>query len=133
MKISCLPVSFFGDIISGRITLGEWARMAYISGLDGVDISILFIKSRTPKYLNQLRKEIEDAEMQIIMITAYPDFTHPKRIQRKRELEYFRGDIALASELGAKYVRVTRTTKAMTETLVTSNASAATLRERRLT
>ena len=40
------------------------------------------------------------------MVTAYPDFTHPDRLQREREFEYLRRDIALSSEIGAKYLRV---------------------------
>jgi hypothetical protein len=40
MKLSCLPVSFFSDIIEGRMTLGEWARIGASLGLDAVDFSI---------------------------------------------------------------------------------------------
>ena len=41
------------------------------------------------------------------MITTYPDFSHPDRLQRERELEYLRADIAVASYMGARYLRVT--------------------------
>ncbi len=42
MKLSCLPVSFFSDIIEGRMSVFEWAQMGASLGLDAIDISILF-------------------------------------------------------------------------------------------
>lgn len=106
MKLSCLPVSFFDEIISGKMSLGEWARIGREAGLDAVDYSMLFVKAHTPVYLREIRKEIEKEGMQLAMITTYPDFSHPDRLQRERELEYLKADIAVTSELGAKYLRV---------------------------
>lgn len=106
MKLSCLPVSFFTNIISGEMSLGEWAIIAREAGLDAIDLSILFVKAHTPVYLHQARNEIENEGMSIAMITTYPDFSHPDRHQRDRELAYLISDIAVASQLGAKYLRV---------------------------
>ena len=107
MKISCLPVSLFGDIIGGKITIREWLRIGREMGLDAVDLSILLIENRTPRYLEGLKDQIMEEDIGIAMITCYPDFTYPDLWQRERELDYCFADIAAASELGAKYVRVT--------------------------
>lgn len=40
-------------------------------------------------------------------VGTHSDLTHPDGVQRRRELDYLRADIALASQLGARYVRVT--------------------------
>jgi sugar phosphate isomerase/epimerase len=106
MKISLIPVSFFEDIVSGNMTVGEWARIGKDVGLDGIDMSINFIKNHNPVYLGEIKKELSDAGIPLIMITAYPDFTHPDQLQREREFEYLKHDIALSSELGARYLRV---------------------------
>jgi sugar phosphate isomerase/epimerase len=106
MKLSCLPVSLFSAIISRRMSIVEWAELGRRCGLDGIDMSLLFIESHAPSYLGKLKRELADAGMPVIMTAAYPDFTHPEALQRKRELEYLRRDIALSSELGARYVRV---------------------------
>ncbi len=106
MKISCLPVSIFGPLSNGEMSIPEWAEHGKRMGYDGVDISIMFIKNRTPVYLNQLKKEIEAAGIPIVMMTTYPDFTHPDPVQRKREFDYLIHDIALCSELGIKYLRI---------------------------
>jgi sugar phosphate isomerase/epimerase len=102
-----LPVSFFSDIIEGRMTVGEWARMAAEIGLDAIDLSILFVPDHTPAALAELRQEIEDAGMSVTMVTSYPDFTHPDPAQRKRELQIEVEAVRAAAALRAKYVRVT--------------------------
>ena len=43
MKLSCLPVSFFADIIEGRMSVEQWARLGADLKLDAVDLSILFL------------------------------------------------------------------------------------------
>jgi sugar phosphate isomerase/epimerase len=40
------------------------------------------------------------------MMTTYPDFTHPDKTQRERELAYLKADVALCSEIGIKYLRI---------------------------
>ena len=106
MKISCLPVSLFGDICSGKMTLSEWARTAKKIGYDGIDISIMFLENRTPTYLKKLKEELEEIGIPIVMMTTYPDFTHPSSVQRERELLYLKGDVALCSEIVIQYLRI---------------------------
>ncbi len=107
MKLSCLPVSYFPQIIGGQMSVGQWAHEAAGLGLDAIDISILFVKEYTPSYLAALRQEIEDSGLGLVMVTAYPDFTHPQADERKRQLELFGAQIDAAARLGAKYIRMT--------------------------
>ena len=106
LKISCIPVSFYNDIVNGKMTIGQWARIGKEAKLDGIDLSTIFIKNHTPVYLDEIKKELSESGMKVVMVTAYPDFTHPDKLQREREFEYFRRDIALSSEIGAKYLRM---------------------------
>lgn len=107
MKLSCLPVSFFSDITEGRMSVFDWAKMASLLGLDGFDISILFVPDRSPKILAALRRQIESIGMGITMVTSYPDFTHPDPAQRKKELVLEQQVVETAAALGAELVRVT--------------------------
>jgi sugar phosphate isomerase/epimerase len=107
MKISCLSVSLFPAIVKGEMTIKEYASLCKSLDLDGFDLGIVQLKNHTPTYINPLKKELEEVGMSIAMITTYPDFTHPDPIQRERELEYLRHDIALASNVGAKFLRIT--------------------------
>ena len=38
MKLSCIPVSFFKELIGGSMTVAEWARMGKEIGLDAIDV-----------------------------------------------------------------------------------------------
>ncbi len=107
MKLSCLPVSFFEEILSGRMSVGEWARMGADLGLDAIDLSILFIADRSLAQAAELRRQIEDAGTRVAMVTSYPDFTHPDPIQRRAELALEEQVVAVAEEVGAELVRVT--------------------------
>lgn len=107
MKLSCLPVSLFKELDSGAMTIKQWAEYGKSLNLDAVDLMMVNIKAHTPKYLRTVREGLETAGIGIAMITTYPDFTHPDAVQRERELEYLRNDIAVASQLGAKFLRVT--------------------------
>jgi sugar phosphate isomerase/epimerase len=103
MNISCLPVSLFPELIHGSMTIMDWAEKAKAIGLDGIDISIAMLHNHTPAYLCDIQKRVS---MPIIMAATYPDFTHPDALQRRRELDYLRADMALCSQLGIRYLRV---------------------------
>jgi len=107
MRLSCLPVSFFDDIVEGRMSLGEWAQMAAEIGLDAIDLSIAFVPDRSQAAVRALRREIEASGMGVAMVTSYPDFTHPDPEQRERELLLEQEVVAVAAGLGAELVRVT--------------------------
>lgn len=106
MKISCLPVSLFDDFSQNKITIREWARKAHEIGYDGIDISMVMLKNHTPAYLDEVKKMVAAEKLSIIMATTYPDFTHPSEIQRERELDFLKRDIAMCDELGIRYLRV---------------------------
>jgi len=105
MKLSCLSVSLFPSIINNEMTIKEYAVICKDLGLDGFDLGIVQLKNHTPVYLNRLRSEIGEAGIPIAMITTYPDF--PDALQREREFEFLRHDIALASALDARFLRIT--------------------------
>jgi sugar phosphate isomerase/epimerase len=106
VRLSCLPVSLFSEIIGRRMSLPQWAEKGREAGLDGIDISLLFLESHAPAYLGKLSRELQAVGMPIIMAATYPDFTHPEALQRRRELDYLRRDIAITSQLGIRYLRV---------------------------
>ena len=107
MQLSCLPVSFFNDIIEGRLSVAQWAAFGAEIGLDAVDLSILFVPDRSPAAVAALRHDVEGAGMSVAMVTSYPDFTHPEAAQRARELALAQETVAICEGLGARYLRVT--------------------------
>ena len=106
MKTSCLPVSFFSELSSGKMTLEQWAHTASRLGLDGFDLSSMHITNHTPVYMRKMKMAFDDARLPVVMMVTYPDFTCPDDLQRDRELAYLGQDIACASYFGAKYIRI---------------------------
>jgi sugar phosphate isomerase/epimerase len=107
VRLSCLPVSFFPEILSGQMSVAEWARTGARLNLDAVDLSILFIPDRSLASASRLRSQIESEGTRVAMVTTYPDFTHPDEKIRRHELKMEVEAVAIASELGAEMVRVT--------------------------
>lgn len=107
MKLSCLPGSFTSDLLEGRMSIAEWARMAAAVDLDAIDLSIMCITDRSPQAVAAVRRDIQAAGMQVGMISTYPDFSHPDAAQRARELALEQEAVEVAAGLGAKHVRVT--------------------------
>lgn len=107
MKLSCLPVSLYDDIFSGKSSVVDWIQFGAELGLDAVDFSIKFFPERDAATLNHTIAALEAFNVQSCMLACYSDFTHPDPTQRQQELNNLKADIALAKVLGAKFVRVT--------------------------
>ncbi len=107
MKLSILPVSYFNEIIEGRMTIGDWAREGVSLNLDAIDISIILLRSRGIEYLRSFRHEIENEGISVCGASTYPDFTHPEQTVRKQQLEIFTEDLKALAEVGTRIVRVT--------------------------
>ena len=107
MKLSCLPVSLYDDIFSGKSSVANWIQFGAELGLDAVDFSIKFFPERDAVTLNRTLAALEKFGVQACMLACYSDFTHPDATQRQQELTDLKADIALAKALGAKFVRIT--------------------------
>lgn len=107
MKLSCLPVSLYDDIFTGKISVLDWIRFGVELGLDAVDFSIKFFPQRDAKTVNIIRTALAKRGVEACMLACYSDFTHPDETRRSEELTELMADIALAKALGAKFVRVT--------------------------
>jgi sugar phosphate isomerase/epimerase len=107
MKLSCLPVSLYPDLSAGRMTPGDWFRMAGSLGLDGADMSVAHVQSREPAYLDGLRREAAEAGVQLVMLATYSDFTHPDAAERARQIDDVRSWIEAAARMGVGSLRLT--------------------------
>ena len=105
--MSCLSVSLFPLILDGQMTVPDYARLCKSVGLDGFDLGMVVLKNHTPRYIHDLKEELNEVGLPLVMLTTYPDFTHPDPLQREREYDFLVHDIAFASALNAKYLRVT--------------------------
>ncbi len=107
MKLSCLPVSLYNDIFTGKSSVTDWIQFGAELGLDAVDFSIKFFPKRDTETIKQTRAALEKYNITSCMIACYSDFTHPDPAQRAQELTDLKADIALAKALGVEFLRVT--------------------------
>jgi len=89
------------------MSVKDWAQQGAEVGLDGIDLSILFLKAKDATYIDNLRREIQSSGVRVAMVTTYPDFTNPDPNERARELSKLKENIVVASRLGADLLRVT--------------------------
>ena len=107
MRLSCIPATYFVDIIEGRMTVEAWIDLAASLGLDGLDFGQAWFRDRRPRTVAGLRRRIEGQGLQACMLTCAPDFTHPEAKGRQATFDEMRAMIELAHQLGAPLVRVT--------------------------
>ena len=107
MKLSCLPVSLYNDIFTGKSSVADWIQFGAELGLDAVDFSIKFFPKRDTETIKQTRAALEKYNITPCMIACYADLTHPDPAQRAQELTDLKADIALAKALGIEFLRVT--------------------------
>jgi sugar phosphate isomerase/epimerase len=105
MRLSCLPVSFFGAISHGQMTLAEWLDFAAELGLDGVECGPLLIQPMGPAKPAEFRRLAEARGLAISNFTGYSDFVHPDPQVREREVAGMIENLDIALELGAPSVR----------------------------
>ncbi len=107
MKLSCLPVSLYGDFVAHRMTLTDWFRLAGALTLDGADVSVAHLESLAPSYLQQLRAAAAAHGVDIAMLVTYADFAFPDPADRAASLQQVKRQIEAAAHLGAPLIRLT--------------------------
>lgn len=107
MMLSCLPVSIFGDICSGKMTVADWSRAAKDMGLDGFDITISFLRDRTPAGLKAMREQINEGGLPCLTMSIYSDLTDMGENSFEKELIRAESDICCAADMGVRTVRIT--------------------------
>ena len=108
MKVSCIPICFFDDIVhTGKMSLGEWIRMAADIGLDGIEVYRPFLKTTEQKSLEKLADEMRQARLEASMYTSYGELACPSERERLEQIESLRDDVNAAVALRTNIVRVT--------------------------
>ena len=107
LKLSCVPVSFFKSLISGKLSFHELAGLCAKLGLSAIDLGVTLLGDQKKIRLIDIRYQIEEAGIRIAGIMAYPDFTNPDHIQRNKEMDILKHNLETAAILGAEFVRIT--------------------------
>lgn len=102
--ISCLPVSLYPLIRKGEMDIIKWSEIAYDMGLDMIDINMFFLKGFSLADAASIKKRLR---LPVLMVCTYSDFTNPNKKCRAEAIVQAQNEIRLASQLGARYFRLT--------------------------
>ncbi len=80
MKMSCLPVTFFGEILQKKtMTREDWIKIAVAHGLDGTEVYDTFVGDLDASGMADFADFVHDAGMQVSMFSVENDFSRPEK------------------------------------------------------
>jgi sugar phosphate isomerase/epimerase len=106
-KLAVFPKAFMHALCKdGSMKLSEWIQLACRLDVDGLEWYAGFIEMQEKKNWKLFRQQVEDLGKEIPMMCCSPDFTHPEKSFRAKEVEKQKGWIEMTHALGGKYCRV---------------------------
>jgi sugar phosphate isomerase/epimerase len=106
-RLAVFPKCFMDPLCqTGTMSLAEWIDLAGTLDVDGLEFYAGFLDLRDPAQWGDYRRRVEDQHRSIPMLCCSPDFTHPDRAFRLRQIDQEKAWIDMAAALGASYCRV---------------------------
>lgn len=90
----------------GTMRVSEWITLASKLNIDGLEWYAGFLEMSDTNNWPLFRKQVEDYGMVIPMMCCSPDFTHPDKIFRDKEIAKQKNWIDMTVSLGGAYCRV---------------------------
>lgn len=106
-KLAAFPKAFMDALCKdGTMKVSEWITLASKLDIDGLEWYAGFIEMENEANWPVFRKQVEDNGMVIPMMCCSPDFTHPDKAFREKEIEKQKRWIDMTYALGGSYCRV---------------------------
>jgi sugar phosphate isomerase/epimerase len=104
-RISLFPKCYFDDFVEGRRSYEQWIQDAARLGGEGIEHYDGFFPSLAPADVDPIVRAMETTGQVSSMLCFSPDFTHPDREERRRQVERQKAAIDLTVRLGARHCR----------------------------
>jgi len=106
-KLAAFPKAFMQALCKdGTMTVSEWISLAVTLDIDGLEWYAGFLEMADESNWSRFRKQVEDHGKVIPMMCCSPDFTHPDKSFRQKEIEKQKKWIDMTFALGGSYCRV---------------------------
>lgn len=106
-KLAVFPKAFMNALCKdGTMSLEEWISLAVNLDIDGLEWYAGFLQMGDRKNWTRFRAIVEDHGKRIPMMCCSPDFTHPDKAFREKEIEKEKYWIDMTHALGGNYCRV---------------------------
>jgi sugar phosphate isomerase/epimerase len=105
--LAAFPKSFMQELCkTGSMKLEDWIKLASPLDIEGLEWYAGFLEMKEKRNWKAFRGMVEDSGKCIPMLCCSPDFTHPEKSFRDKEIEKQKEWIEMANQLGANYCRV---------------------------
>jgi sugar phosphate isomerase/epimerase len=104
-SISVFPKFQFDQLVAGTSSFEQWIRDAAGLGGEGIEHYDGFFRSLAPGDVDPIARVIGETGQVTSMICFSPDFTHPDREERLRQVQRQKAAIDLTVRLGARHCR----------------------------
>lgn len=106
-KLAVFPKAYMHELcVTGTMSVSEWIELASGLNIDGIEWYAGFLEMQDPNNWLSFRKQVEDKGLVIPMMCCSPDFTHPDKAFREKEIEKQKHWIDMTHTLGGSYCRV---------------------------
>lgn len=106
-KLAVFPKAYMQDLCkTGAMKVVEWIDLATSLQVDGLEWYAGFLEMADSFNWEIFRKKVEDQGKEIPMLCCSPDFTHPDRSFRQKEIKKQKYWIDMTRALGGTYCRV---------------------------
>ncbi len=106
-KLAVFPKAFMQPLCkTGTMHISEWIELASTLNIEGLEWYAGFLEMQNEKNWPVFRSQVEDKGMVIPMMCCSPDFTHPDKSFREKEIEKQKRWIDMTFILGGSYCRV---------------------------
>src|SRR5262245_2087721 len=104
-RISVFPKFQFDGLVAGTVGFDEWICDAAGLGGEGIEHYDGFFRSLDESDVAPIARLLEETNQTTSMMCFSPDFTHPDRDERLRQVERQKAAIDLTARLGARHCR----------------------------
>ncbi len=106
-KLAAFPKAFMQALCKdGTMKVSEWINLAVKLDIDGLEWYAGFLEMTNESNWSIFRKQVEDHGKVIPMMCCSPDFTHPDKSFRQKEIVKQQRWIDMTFALGGSYCRV---------------------------
>ena len=106
-KLAAFPKAFMNALCKdGTMTVSAWINLAVKLDIDGLEWYAGFLEMADEKNWPLFRKQVEDHGKVIPMMCCSPDFTHPDKAFREKEIAKQKRWIDMTFTLEGSYCRV---------------------------
>ena len=106
-QLAAFPKAFMQALCKdGTMTVSEWITLAVKLDIDGLEWYAGFLEMSKESNWPLFRKQVEDQGKVIPMMCCSPDFTHPDKAFRQKEIAKQKRWIDMTFTLGGSYCRV---------------------------